>query len=99
VLNCGALGTNDYYDVSAVDGFTFPVRVDVTAQSSAVLCNNNSGNNPLQATQAFVDGSMLDLSSCPTEDDLTVYSTGPGTAAVDRRRDQSADPVERVQPA
>jgi len=75
--NCGALGTNDYYDVSAVDGFTFPLRVDVRAQSSAVICNNNSGNNPLPAAEASVDGSMLDLSSCPAEDAGTIYSTDP----------------------
>jgi hypothetical protein len=75
--NCGALGTNDYYDVSAVDGFTFPLRVDVTAASNNVICNNNSGNNPLSAAQASVDGSMLDLSSCPTEDASSIYSTDP----------------------
>ena len=75
--NCGALGTNDYYDVSAVDGFTFPLRVEVKAQSSSVICNNNSGNNPLAAADAFVDGSMLDLSSCPAEDANTIYSTDP----------------------
>lgn len=77
VANCGALGTNDYYDVSAVDGFTFPLRVDVRAQSSALTCNNNSGNNPLPAAEASVDGSMLDLSSCPSEDANTIYSTDP----------------------
>jgi hypothetical protein len=73
--NCGPLGTNDYYDVSAVDGYTFPVRVDVTAQSKTLLCNNNAGDNPVTAENASVDGSMLDLASCPSEDKTTLYST------------------------
>jgi hypothetical protein len=75
--SCGPLGTSDYYDVSAVDGYTFPVRVDVKAQSSSITCNNNSGNNPLAAADASIDGSMLDLSSCPAEDAGTIYSTDP----------------------
>jgi hypothetical protein len=31
---CGPLNTVDYYDVSAVDGYTFPLRVDVSAQTT-----------------------------------------------------------------
>ncbi len=72
-LTCGPLNTYDYYDVSAVDGYTFPLRVDVSAQTSAKICNNNS----LSAADASIDGSMLDLYSCPTEDMTTIYSTDP----------------------
>jgi len=75
--NCSPLGTNDFYDVSAVDGYTFPLKVDVTAQAPLTekICNNNSGNFPLTATEASIDGSMLDLFSCPTENNTSIYST------------------------
>jgi hypothetical protein len=75
--NCGPLGTNDFYDVSAVDGYTFPLKVDVTAQAPLTdkICNNNSGNFPLTATEASIDGSMLDLFSCPAENKMSIYST------------------------
>jgi hypothetical protein len=75
--NCGPLASNDYYDVSAVDGYTFPLRIDVAAQSDKVRCNNNAGVHPLPAAESSIDGSMLDLASCPTEDKTTVYSTDP----------------------
>ncbi len=76
--NCGPLASSDYYDVSTVDGYTFPLRVDVAAQSDKLRCNNNAGDDPLPAQEASIDGSMLDLASCPTEDQTTIYSTDPG---------------------
>jgi hypothetical protein len=69
------LGSSDFYDVSAVDGFTFPIRVDVVAKSADVECTNNSGTIKLPAKDASVDGSMLDLASCPSEDKGSIYST------------------------
>ncbi|MGH7048698.1 MAG: hypothetical protein ACREE2_20190 [Stellaceae bacterium] len=73
--NCGPLSTSDYYDVSAVDGYTFSLRVDVSAQSPALRCNTSGGDHPLPAAAASIDGAMLDLASCPTEGNATLYST------------------------
>lgn len=58
--NCGYLSSTDYYDISAVDGYTLPLKVE----ASGVGCS-----------APLIDGSMLDLGSCPSESSNTLYST------------------------
>ena len=53
----------DWFDIGAVDGFTLPMLLEVT---------NPDG---LKCTRTSTDGSMLDLASCPTETNATLYST------------------------
>ncbi|HCB15133.1 MAG TPA: hypothetical protein DEP36_16425 [Gammaproteobacteria bacterium] len=56
--NCGPLASPDYFDVSAVDGYTLPMTVEVLGNG----CSRPS-----------IDASMLDLASCPKEDSTTFY--------------------------
>ena len=56
--NCGPLGATDFFDISAVDGYTLAMRVDAAGTCSA----------------PSKDASMLDLASCPHEDADTLYS-------------------------
>jgi hypothetical protein len=58
--NCQAIPASDNFDISAVDGYTLPVKV--TGQ-------------PLSGSTVTIDGSMLDLASSPTETTSTLYST------------------------
>ena len=60
--NCPALATGDNFDVSAVDGYTVPIKVEATTQAGG-SCN-----------RLITDASMLDLASCPREDATTLYS-------------------------
>lgn len=56
--NCKAVGSGDYFDVSAVDGYTVAMKVDVVGDG---------------CTSSLIDASMLDLASCPSEDATTLY--------------------------
>lgn len=56
--NCGPLGSGDYFDISAVDGYTVPMKVEVVGND----CSSPS-----------IDASMLDLASCPEENATTLY--------------------------
>ena len=56
--SCGPLSSNDYFDVSAVDGYTVALQVQVT------------GNG---CSSSLIDASMLDLASCPSESPTTLY--------------------------
>ena len=58
--NCGPLSATDFYDVSAVDGYTLPIEVAASGKGCSA---------PL------IDASMLDLASCPSENKKTLYST------------------------
>lgn len=58
--NCGTLSATDFYDVSAVDGYTLPIKVAASGKGCSA---------------SLVDASMLDLGSCPSENDNTLYST------------------------
>lgn len=58
--NCPALPPVDNYDISAVDGYTLPMKVDAT------------GTN---CSAPEKDASMLDLGSCPAENKGTLFST------------------------
>jgi hypothetical protein len=58
--NCQAIPAADNFDISAVDGYTLPVKVVGV---------------PLSGSTVTIDGSMLDLASCPTETTSTLYST------------------------
>lgn len=60
--NCAAIASVDNFDISTVDGFTIPLRVDAQPLSGQ-SCNRLS-----------TDAGMLDLASCPREDSKTVYS-------------------------
>jgi hypothetical protein len=60
---CGPLTATDFFDISAVDGYTFPMRIDVQGER----CDSPSK-----------DASMLDLASCPTETAATLFSTDAG---------------------
>jgi hypothetical protein len=59
--NCGPLAPGDSYDVSAVAGYTIPMTVTVTPPAGA-QCNS-------------IDASLLDLASCPSETNKTIFST------------------------
>ncbi len=50
------LDATDYYDVSAVNGYTLPMTFELTNPGSGIT-----------APRTDVDGSMLDLGSCATE--------------------------------
>jgi hypothetical protein len=58
--NCPPLIPVDFYDISAVDGYTLPMKVEATGTNCSA---------PVK------DASMLDLSSCPAETNKTLYST------------------------
>ena len=60
----------DWYDISAVDGFTLPLRVEVT-NPDGLGCN-----------RTFTDAGMLDLASCPCESNRSLYSTNAEQQAV-----------------
>ena len=62
IATCQPIDSSDYFDVSAVDGYTIPLTVTVTTGQST--CN-----------RATTDAGMLDLASCPTETAATLYST------------------------
>jgi len=55
------LSTTDYFDISAVNAYQMPFKVEIT-----------SGTN---CTKTYIDGSMLDLASCPGEDKTTMSLT------------------------
>jgi hypothetical protein len=57
---CQAMPSGDNFDISAVDGYTFPIKV--VAQ-------------PTSGSAITIDAGMLDLASCPTETSKTLYST------------------------
>jgi len=58
--NCPPLGPTDFFDISAVDGFTLPMKVEATGTN----CSAPSK-----------DASMLDLASCPAETNKTLFSS------------------------
>ncbi len=60
---CGPLTATDFFDISAVDGYTFPMRIDVVPPDGG-RCDSSAK-----------DASMLDLASCPTETADTFFST------------------------
>jgi hypothetical protein len=60
---CGSLNHQDFFDISAVDGYTIPMKLEVTEGKN---CNFPSK-----------DASMLDLASCPTETAATFFSDLP----------------------
>jgi len=55
---CGPLGSNDYFNVSVVDGYTVALQVQVTGDG---------------CSSSLIDASMLDLASCPSENPRTLY--------------------------
>jgi hypothetical protein len=62
---CPPIASGDNFDISAVDGYTIPMRVDATPLPGKT-CSRLS-----------TDGSMLDLASCPGETKDTLYSSNP----------------------
>ncbi|HEV2335298.1 MAG TPA: hypothetical protein VGS13_07365 [Stellaceae bacterium] len=68
--NCESLGFFDNYDVSAVDGYTLPMTIEVTPPMGATQ-GTCSGSAPITK----IDASGLDLASCPSEDADTLFST------------------------
>jgi len=58
--NCGPIASQDNYDISAVDGYTIPMKIDVAGTG----CNRQT-----------TDASMLLLAKCPAETGKTVYSS------------------------
>jgi hypothetical protein len=65
IAHCPPIAPSDNFDISAVDGYTMLLRVD-TQPRAGTHCNRLS-----------TDASMLDLASCPTETNATLYSTDP----------------------
>jgi len=59
---CPALSPGDNFDISAVDGYTIPMRVDAQPLPGET-CNRRS-----------TDAGMLDLASCPVENASTLFS-------------------------
>jgi hypothetical protein len=66
LANCGPLGSGDTYDVSAVNGYTIPMKVTVAPPAGATA-----------GQCAPIDASVLDLASCPSEKNTTIFSTDP----------------------
>lgn len=64
---CPPLIATDFYDISAVDGFTLPLKVEATGANCSA---------------PEKDASMLDLASCPSETNKTLYSTDPKQQAL-----------------
>jgi hypothetical protein len=64
---CDPLSATDFFDISAVDGYTFPIRVGSVGSG----CSAPSK-----------DASMLDLASCPTETSATLFSTDSAQQAL-----------------
>lgn len=52
----------DWFDISAVDGFTIPMYLQVT------------NAHKLTCTRSFTDASMLDMASCPREESSTLHA-------------------------
>ncbi|MBT3257607.1 MAG: hypothetical protein HN366_14295 [Deltaproteobacteria bacterium] len=63
---CGSLTSSDWVDMSAVNGFTVPMYLEVT---NATNCVDSTGK-----PRTTTDGSMLDVASCATEDKKSLYS-------------------------
>lgn len=59
---CPPLASGDNFDISTVDGYTLPMKVEAS---------NDGGSCNRLAT----DAGMLDLASCPHEDDSTLYTS------------------------
>jgi hypothetical protein len=64
LANCGPLASGDTYDVSAVNGYTIPMKVTVIPPTGAAAGQCGP-----------IDGSTLDLASCPSETSATISST------------------------
>ena len=71
--NCGPLSSNDYFDVSAVDGYTMAMTVEVVPNSTV---------DGASCSSSLIDASMLDLASCPSEDATTLYPWPVSGAAI-----------------
>jgi hypothetical protein len=71
--NCGSLSSNDYFDVSAVDGYTMAMQVAVVPNSTV---------DGASCSSSLIDASMLDLASCPSEDATTLYPWPVSGAAI-----------------
>lgn len=67
---CPALGSTDYFDVSAVDGYDVPMLLTATPKPGA------------GCSRPTTDAGMLDLASCPVENVATLYSTDASQQAV-----------------
>lgn len=67
---CSALGSTDYFDVSAVDGYDVPMLLAATPKEGG------------RCSRPTTDASMLDLASCPTEGDATLFSSDAAQQAV-----------------
>ena len=63
---CGSLTSSDWVDMSAVNGFTVPMYLEV---KDATNCVDSKGQ-----PRTVTDASMLDVASCATEDNKTLYS-------------------------
>lgn len=61
---CGSLTSPDWLDLSAVNGYTMPMYLEAKGNN----CVDDKG------PRSITDASMLDLASCATEDDKTLYS-------------------------
>lgn len=61
--SCPALGSTDFFDVSAVDGYDVPVLLTATPRKGTAC------------SRPTTDASMLDLASCPAENVATLRST------------------------
>jgi hypothetical protein len=69
--NCPSLGFDDSYDVSAVDGYTLPMTIEVTPPAGTTTGGTCSGPHAVTT----IDASGLDLASCPSESAATLFST------------------------
>jgi hypothetical protein len=66
------LGTSTYFDVSHVNGWTLPYKLTPNGDTANCNCDASTGKC---AGASVVDGSGLDLSQCPTQENLSL----PGT--------------------
>lgn len=68
---CGPLSGTDFFDISAVDGYTFPMKVEAKVEAPGE-CDHIEGKPP--KLTSVKDASMLDLASCPTETKETIIA-------------------------
>ena len=76
-----ALGRNDWWNSSVVDGFTAPMKVQVKGNCPVGPQPDGPGGPP----GGLIDCSQLTWSSCPTNENLSSNGQYPGLSNVDLR--------------
>jgi len=70
---CGPISGTDFYDLSVVDGYTLPMKLEAKVDPPGECDRINPGDPVKQ--MSVKDAFMLDLASCPTESNQTIIGT------------------------